>query len=91
MTPLGNFIGYHSAAFGLPLLVHPGIAKVLDTADHLFQLHFPLPFVQKYSGHLFCVNPKTFHPSAFRIPHNVLPEVDNYVPLDFAVTDFDTN
>jgi hypothetical protein len=89
ISSLSNYFGYSSMAFGLPLIVRPGVPKLIEESNRSLKLHFPLPFVQNYSGHLFCVNPRSFFSSAFNIPRNVLPEVDNYVPLDFSVGDFD--
>jgi hypothetical protein len=85
---LHSYFGYQSTAFGLPFLILPGRAKPLTVGSAESTIEFPFPFIQNYTGFLLCANPDHFKPSVFGLPHNLLPLVDNYVPLNIRIDDF---
>ncbi|OHS93311.1 hypothetical protein TRFO_11941 [Tritrichomonas foetus] len=85
---LNSYFGYQTMSFGLPLVMRPGIPRLLSASQLSLKLEFPLPFIQNYTGFLVCVDPSHFKPSPFQIPKDILPEVDNYLPLEVSVLDF---
>ena len=87
-SKLNNYFGYQTQAFDLPLIMRPGTSKILSSSKFSLSLDFFLPFIQNYTGYLICVDPKNFKPSTFRIPHDILSEVDNFLPLEISISHF---
>ncbi|KAK8893307.1 hypothetical protein M9Y10_021724 [Tritrichomonas musculus] len=85
---LNSYFGYQTQAFDLPLVMRPGTPKILFSSNISLILDFFLPFVQNYTGYLICADPKNFKSSTFQIPHDVLSEVDNFMPLNMNIKHF---
>ena len=87
-SKINGYFGYQTQSFDLPLLMRPGTPKILDSSKISLSLDFFLPFIQNYTGYLICIDPKKYKSSTFRIPHDILPEVDNFIPLNMSINYF---
>ena len=103
---ISAYFGYQTTAFNMPLTFQPNsFTNVIKKENDLF-IQFDLPFVQYYTGHLYCSSTqydeilenekennqnKKIKSKSLSGPKNFLQQADSLYPLSFNKTNFDYN
>ncbi|KAH0795692.1 hypothetical protein GPJ56_000571 [Histomonas meleagridis] len=83
-----NYFGYQTKSFDLPLVLQPKTFVLKSFTQYSLEFELPLPFIQNYTGTLFCVDPNHFKGSNFHVPKSLLAQTENYVPLNLQINKF---
>ncbi|OHT14474.1 hypothetical protein TRFO_15125 [Tritrichomonas foetus] len=85
---LSSYFGYFTSAFNLPLLMPPGSAFKASFDNRTLSISFPIPFIDDYSGTLFCVDEEVYKEPPFQLPTYNRTGVVYEQEINFSIPNF---